>query len=155
MLILMLLLGRYPDSVEVYELSAIALQYNRAMKALRDAGCVIPNSFFRVSAAGERRSRYRLVWCPAHLAPENHPAARGPRPEIPVKRTKAEYNLKATKAQIERSRTLSLRLGPGGAAATVEHDVDPITFRLPLESTATSLEPQRTLFPVPDGRGGL
>src|SRR5580704_1992441 len=102
MLILMLLLSRYPDSVEVYELSAIALQYNRAMKALRDAGCVIPNSFFRASATGERRSRYRLVWCPAHFAPENHSATRGPRPEIPVKRTKAENNLKATKAQIER-----------------------------------------------------
>lgn len=127
MLALTLLLSRYPDFVEVFELAGIALQYNRALHSLRGAGCVIHNLYWPKSANGERRSHYRLIWCPAHLAPENHPATRGPRPTLSTKSTKAEPGLRATKSQIEHSRSLSFQRGPLQKAG-----IDPtaVSFRL-------------------------
>jgi hypothetical protein len=127
MLTLTLLLSRYPDFAEVFELAAIALQYNRALHSLRRAGCVIHNLYWPKSASGERRSHYRLIWCPAHLAPENHPATRGPRPTLLTKSTKAEPGLRATKSQIEQSRPLSFQRGPLQKAG-----IDPtaVSFRL-------------------------
>jgi hypothetical protein len=127
MLTLTLLLSRYPDFAEVFELAAIALQYNRALHSLRRAGCVIHNLYWPKSANGERRSHYRLLWCPAHLAPENHPATRGPRPTLSMKSTKAEPGLRATKSQIEQSRPLSFQRGPLQKAG-----IDPtaVSFRL-------------------------
>lgn len=127
MLALTLLLSRYPDFAEVFELAAIALQYNRALHSLRRAGCVIHNLYWPKSANGERRSQYRLIWCPVHLAPENHPATRGPRPTLSPKSTKAEPGLLATKSQIEQSRPLSFQRGPLQKAG-----IDPtaVSFRL-------------------------
>ena len=127
MLALTLLLSRYPDFVEVFELAAIALQYNRALHSLRRAGCVIHNLYWPKSANGERRSQYRLIWCPVHLAPENHPATHGPRPTLSPKSTKAEPGLLATKSQIEQSRPLSFQPGPLQKAG-----IDPtaVSFRL-------------------------
>lgn len=140
-LILALLLSRYPEPVEVFELAAIALQYNRALKTLRTMGCVIPNSFFRVSAAGERRSRYRLVWCPAELAPEGHPATRGSRPEMPPRSTKPEPHLPATKAQIERSRTLSFKALPDQKFGGRTSDSDALTFRRAIDDSPAPSTP--------------
>jgi hypothetical protein len=127
MLLLTLLLSRYPDFAEVFELAAIALQYNRGINSLRRAGCVIHNVYWPKSANGERRSQYRLIWCPAHLAPENHPATLGLRPNLPTKSTKAEPGLLATKTQIEHSRPFSFQLGPLQKAG-----VDPaaVSFRV-------------------------
>jgi len=127
MLLLTLLLSRHLDFVEVFELAAIALQYNRGINSLRRAGCVIHNLYWPKSANGERRSQYRLIWCPAHMAPENHPATLGPRPNLPTKSTKAEPGLPATKAQIEHSRPLSFQPGPLQKAG-----IDPtaVSFRL-------------------------
>jgi hypothetical protein len=131
MLTLTLLLSRYPDFAEVFELAAIALQYNRALHSLRRAGCVIHNLYWPKSANGERRSHYRLLWCPAHLAPENHPATRGPRPTLSTKSTKAEPGLRATKSQIEQSRPLSFQRGPlqkaGIDPTAVSSRLDPAT----------------------------
>ena len=127
MLTLTLLLSRFPDFVEVFELAAIALQYNRALHSLRRAGCVIHNLYWPKSANGERRSHYRLIWCPAHLAPENHPATRGPRPTMSPKSTKAEPGLRATKSQIEQSRPLSFQRGPLQKAGL---DPTAVSFRL-------------------------
>ena len=127
MLTLTLLLSRYPDFAEVFELAAIALQYNRALHSLRRAGCVIHNLYWPKSANGERRSQYRLIWCPAHLAPDNHPATRGPRPTLSMKRTKAEPGLRATKSQIEQSRPLSFQRGPLQKAGM---DPTAVSFRL-------------------------
>lgn len=133
MLLLTLLLSRYPDFAEVFELAAIALQYNRGINSLRRAGCVIRNLYWPKSANGERRSQYRLIWCPGHLAPENHPATLGPRPNLPTKSTKAEPGLPATKAQIEHSRPLSFQPGPLQKAG-----IDPtaVSFRLDPAPTA-------------------
>jgi hypothetical protein len=127
MLLLTLLLSRYPDFAEVFELAGIALQYNRGINSLRRAGCVIHNLYWPKSTNGERRSQYRLIWCPAHLAPENHPATLGPRPNLPTKSTKAEPGLSATKTQIEHSRPLSFQPGPLQKAG-----IDPtaVSFRL-------------------------
>jgi len=165
MLILSLLLSRYPDFAEVFELAAIALQYNRGINSLRRAGCVIHNLYWSKSAKGERRSQYRLIWCPAHLSPENHPATLGPRPNLPTKSTKAEPGLPATKTQIEHSRPLSFQPGPLQKAG-----IDPaaVTFRLgPVPDPDTKsrssakaaapvqpplFAPQRSLDPKEGGR---
>lgn len=131
MLTLTLLLSRYPDFVEVFELAPIALPYNRALHSLRRAGCVIHNLYWPKSANGERRSQYRLIWCPSHLAPENHLATRGPRPTLSMKSTTAEPGLRATKSQIEQSRPLSFQRGPlqkaGIVTTAVSFRLDPAT----------------------------
>jgi hypothetical protein len=134
MLLRTLLLSRHPDFAEVFELAAIALQYNRGINSLRRAGCVIHNLYWPKSANCERRSLYRLVWCPAYLAPENHPATLGPCPNLPPKSTRAEPGLPATKMQIENSRPLSFQAGPLQKAC-----IDPtaVSFRL---DTAPALD---------------
>jgi hypothetical protein len=109
------------------KLRVISDDVQRALRSLRRAGCVIHNLYWPKAANGERRSQYRLIWCPSHLAPENHPATLGPRPNLPTKSTKAQPGLPATKAQIEHSRSLSFQPGPLEKAG-----IDPtaVSFRL-------------------------
>jgi hypothetical protein len=147
MLALTLLLSRHPDFVEVFELSAIALQYNRALHSLRRAGCVIHNLYWPNSTNGERRSQYRLIWCPAHLAPENHPATLGPRPNLPTKSTKATPGLSATKTQIEASRPLSFQRGPFEKAGI---DPSAVSFCLNPASVADTKRRTSAAMPSPD-----
>jgi hypothetical protein len=153
MLALTLLLSRYPDFVEVFELAAIALQYNRALHSLRRAGCVIHNLYWPKSANGERRSQYRLIWCPSYLAPKSHPATLGPRPNLPTKSTKAEPGLPATKTQIEHSRPLSFQPGPlqkagmDPMAASFRLDPGPAPDSKSRSSAETAVPVQPRLFP--------